>query len=267
MKRVLLVDADILAFRASSSVQKDIDWGDGLWTCHAYLSDAIFQFKELFEAICHKIKYDPDEDEVIMCLSDKDNFRKILNPEYKANRKNSRKPTCYKGLVEWIKSHYVYEVEKYFEGDDIISWLAYKLNEEDKDVWVVSGDKDFLTVPNVTFFDFLRDKTTVVDEKTAVYNLMYQVIIGDKADNYFGIPGYGPVKAKRYLDEHLDDLQGATVELYEKEGLTFADYMFNYNMAHLLDTSTYDGVNCIVLLRDKGDRLWLNQYEVEDSPV
>lgn len=267
MKRVLLVDADILAFRASSSVQKDIDWGDGLWTCHAYLSDAIFQFKEMFEAICHKIKYDPDEDEVIMCLSDKDNFRKILNPEYKANRKNSRKPTCYKGLVEWIQEHYKCESMKYFEGDDVISWLASEFNAENKDVWVISGDKDFLTVPNVTFFDFLRDKTTVVDEKTATYNLMYQVIIGDKADNYFGIPGYGPVKAKRYLDEHLDNLQGATVELYEKEGLTFADYMFNFNMAHLLDTSTYDGVNCIVLLRDKGDRLWLNQYEVEDTPV
>lgn len=261
MKRVILVDADILAFRASSSVQKDIDWGDGLWTCHAYLSDAQFQFNEMLEAIYHKIKYDPDEDEVIMCLSDKDNFRKIINPEYKANRKNSRKPTCYKGLVEWIKSHYVYEVEKYFEGDDIISWLAYKLNEEDKDVWIVSGDKDFLTVPNVTFFDFLRDKTTVVDEKTAVYNLMYQTIIGDKADNYFGIPGYGPVKAKRYLDEHLDNLQDATVALYEKEGLTFADYMFNYNMAHLLDTSTYDGENCIVLLTDKGERMWIKQVE------
>lgn len=261
MKRFILVDADILAFRASSSVQKDIDWGDGLWTCHAYLNDAIFQFNEMFEAICHKIKYDPDEDKVIMCLSDKDNFRKIINPEYKANRKNSRKPTCYKGMVEWIKEHFKYESEKYFEGDDMISWLADVLNGEGEDVWVVSGDKDFLTVPNVTFYDFLRDKTTVVDEKTALYNLMYQTIIGDKADNYFGIPGYGPVKAKRYLDEHLDDLRGATISLYEKEGLTFADYCFNFNMAHLLDTCTYDGENCIYLLKDKGDPMWIKQID------
>ena len=26
----LLIDGDILAYKASSSVQKDIDWGDGL---------------------------------------------------------------------------------------------------------------------------------------------------------------------------------------------------------------------------------------------
>lgn len=254
MKRVILVDADILAFRASSSVQKDIDWGDGLWTCHAYLSDAIFQFNEMFEAICHKIKYDPDEDKVIMCLSDKDNFRKLINPEYKANRKNSRKPTCYKGLVEWIKSHYVYEVEKYFEGDDIISWLACLNNGDPSwNIWIISGDKDFLTVPDVTFFDFLRGKQTVVDYKTALYNLMYQVIIGDKADNYFGVPGYGPVKARRYLDEHKDEnLVEATINLYKKEGLTLADFYFNYNMAHLIDDSIYDGKQ-IMIVKDKDD--------------
>lgn len=58
----LLIDGDILAYKASSSVQKDIDWGDGLWTCHAYLEDAIEQFRNLLDNILFVLKETTLED-------------------------------------------------------------------------------------------------------------------------------------------------------------------------------------------------------------
>ena len=51
-----LIDGDLLAYKASSAVQKDIYWGDGLYTCHAYLDDAIDQFKELMGDIKDTLK-------------------------------------------------------------------------------------------------------------------------------------------------------------------------------------------------------------------
>ena len=36
----LLLDADIVAFKAASSAEQPIYWGDGLWTLHSYESDA-----------------------------------------------------------------------------------------------------------------------------------------------------------------------------------------------------------------------------------
>ena len=35
-----LVDADIVAFKAASAAEKPINWGDGLWTLHAYEEEA-----------------------------------------------------------------------------------------------------------------------------------------------------------------------------------------------------------------------------------
>jgi 5'-3' exonuclease len=91
----LLIDGDILAYKASSSVQKDIDWGDGLWTCHAYLEDAVEQFRNLLDNILFALKETTLEDysisDMMFFFSDEDNFRKHYLPEYKSNRRNSRK--------------------------------------------------------------------------------------------------------------------------------------------------------------------------------
>ncbi len=106
----LLIDGDIIAYKASSSVQKDIDWGDGLFTCHAYLDDAIDQFKVILdgilEGIYENILYKYSTADMLFFFSDKDNFRKHYLPDYKSNRKNTRKPTCYNALVEWILYKY-----------------------------------------------------------------------------------------------------------------------------------------------------------------
>lgn len=70
MKKRILIDGDILAYRASSSVQRDIDWGDGLWTCHAFLSDAKEQFYNLSDDIINREVFGDDEYEIIFAFSD-----------------------------------------------------------------------------------------------------------------------------------------------------------------------------------------------------
>ena len=39
--RTLLVDGDIVAYKAATVAETPIDWGDGFWTLHAFEQDVI----------------------------------------------------------------------------------------------------------------------------------------------------------------------------------------------------------------------------------
>ena len=236
----ILIDGDIIAYVCSSAVQKDIDWGDGLWTCHAFLNDAVDYFKQLLGEINSSLDLkwqglDKLEwDNMIFCFSADTNYRKKLNPEYKAQRASHRKPTCYKGLVEYIKENYKSVSYGDLEGDDIISILStcFKNN-----TIIISGDKDFKTVPSSYFYNFMKDTLEYTSEVDAYKNLLKQVLTGDTADNYKGCPKVGAVTAKKLLDIDMDVnllWSNVVVDKFRKAGLGEVDALDNFYMAYLL---------------------------------
>ena len=236
----ILIDGDIIAYVCSSAVQKDIDWGDGLWTCHAFLNDAVDYFKQLLDEINSSLdlKWKRPEklewDNMIFCFSADTNYRKKLNPEYKAQRVSHRKPTCYKGLVEYIKENYISISYGDLEGDDIISIISTCFKN---DTVIISGDKDFKTVPCSFFYNFMKNTLEYTDEKTAYKNLLKQVLTGDTADNYKGCPKVGSVTAQKLIDTNIDiNLLwfSIVVDKFKKAGLTEEDALANFNMAYLL---------------------------------
>ena len=93
---LLLIDADILAFKAAASAETPLNWGDGLWTLHAWEDDVALSVNEQI----NKLKSEAPVQDVILALSDTDNFRKKLAPYYKANRENVRKPMLLKFAKE-----------------------------------------------------------------------------------------------------------------------------------------------------------------------
>lgn len=248
MKRILL-DADILCYRSASAVQKDIDWGDGLYTCHAYLSDAeevLFNTLQDIEDKLHGYGYDINKDyKWIFCFSGKNNFRKNINPEYKSNRANHRKPTCYYALIESLKSSLsgdrcIWMKEDSLEGDDLIGILA-TFNSSDDNI-IVSMDKDFKTIP----CDYLNFSTGERYSNNwmyinTFYNIMYQTMKGDVVDGYKGAKGYGDKKAMSLIKEYENkplELWNAVVKEAFKGNLEEA--LMNYRMAHLLWSGEYD---------------------------
>lgn len=234
-KPFLLIDGDIIAYKASSAVQKDIDWGDNLWTCHAYLDDAIEQFKVILDGILEGLHEHTLErysvSDMLFFFSDKDNFRKHYLPDYKSNRKNTRKPTCYNALVEWVFYNYKrIKPIKYLEADDAIGIYATTYEES----IIVSMDKDFKTIP-AKFFDFGRGEFKVISKDEADYWHMYQTLVGDITDGYKGCPSYGPKKAKKTLSNiPADSLWDTVVKAYEEEGLTKDDAILQATMARIL---------------------------------
>ena len=80
--RKLLVDGDILAFMCSTACEVPTKWNDDLWTLHASEEESITKLADTltyYEEVCFIGK-------VVIALSDKDNFRRKVNPEYKSNR-------------------------------------------------------------------------------------------------------------------------------------------------------------------------------------
>ena len=98
---LLLIDGDIIAYKAAASAETPINWGDGLWSLHAFEPDVEARLEDQI----HKLMEAPAQD-CIITLSDKANFRKEVAPYYKANRKDVRKPMLLGWAREYLTSKY-----------------------------------------------------------------------------------------------------------------------------------------------------------------
>lgn len=233
---LLLIDADITAFSSATRAEEEIQWDDDTWTIHADLNKA----KEHFDYLLKSYQESTGEKEFKLCFTGLENFRKSLNPTYKANRKG-RKPVGYSALKEWAMDTYPSFCKPTLEADDCMGILATKFPGK---TIIVTMDKDLLTVPG-KMYKLNVDGTGewyTTDEKEANYRFLTQAMTGDATDGYSGIPGVGPKKAEELLQKH-----GAvwkTVEdAYIKAGLTRDDAILNARMAYILRQQDWDFVN------------------------
>ena len=83
MSNTILIDGDIVAYKAALTCEQSINWGDDLWTLHANpavakarVDETIAAWKKAFAA-----------DVVKVAITGSENFRKGILPSYKENRK------------------------------------------------------------------------------------------------------------------------------------------------------------------------------------
>ena len=235
----ILIDADMFAYISAASVEREIDWGNGIWTLHADVEEAkavmLDKLDYAVESALRHLKYS-GQFEVIFCLSDSENFRKKILPSYKANRIGKRKPCCYKGLVEYIKENFTTYQRDTLEADDCIGILATIKQNKGKAV-IISGDKDFKSIPAYVY-NFLSNEFVNVSEADADRWFLTQCLTGDTADNYTGLPKCGKVGAARILDK--DCSWDAVVEAYTKQGFTKNDALIQARVARILRATDYD---------------------------
>ena len=136
---LLLIDGDIIAYKASASAEKPFNWGDGHWTLHAFEDEVNVRIEDQIS----KLVEDAPVQDCIVALSDKDNFRKKIAPYYKTNRKDTRKPMLLPHAREFIMGKYNTIIYRGLEADDVLGILGS--SNPDTIIW--SEDKDLLTVP------------------------------------------------------------------------------------------------------------------------
>jgi DNA polymerase-1 len=252
-KTTLLIDADVLAFEAAVVSEESIQWKDELWTVHADMALAKARVVNKIVEFQEKLK----TENVVLCLSDRANFRRKLNPDYKANRAKSRLPIILKQVKQWIIDELGGVLWANLEADDVISILATD-KAMDEETIVVSIDKDFKSVPGI-FFDYNKGEYHHPTEEEADNYHLIQTIAGDHTDGYSGVPGVGVVKAQRILEK--DGYTWDTVvTCYEKAGMTEQDALMNAWMARLLRVDNY----CFRTNTIK--RLWTpKNYQTKDT--
>jgi 5'-3' exonuclease len=142
---------------------------------------------------------------------------------YKYNTYKSGRPEKAEWLVYWepiIKDYFInkYQFFSYpnLEADDVVA--AYANLFKDRPWVICSPDKDMKQIPGL-HYDY-RQKTDVsmdtqvrivkITEDEADYNFWLQMLTGDEGDAVAGIPGLGPVKAKKLLSEVVDHMMYMT---------------------------------------------------------
>lgn len=232
MNKTLLIDADVLAFEASVIAEESIEWKEEMWTVHADMALAkarivnrVEQFKEKLQA-----------DDIVMALTDRANYRRILNPDYKSNRSKSRLPIILKQVKQWIIEEMDGQLWPNLEADDVISILATD-KKMDEETIIVSIDKDFKSVPGI-YYDFNKDETHHVSQEDADRYHLIQTLTGDATDGYSGVPKVGAVTAKRLLEKEGYDWD-VVKKCYEDVGLTENEALMNAWMARLLQADNY----------------------------
>lgn len=200
----LLLDADMLAFRACAATEVEVQLSDDVWTRHSQLDVAREWY---WDHISRWIKdFDCDWDDVLHCFSDsRTGFRLEMYPQYKHNRKKP-KPIGYGAF----RSHVLQAGNSFFyqriEADDVIGLLASKLHTIGENYVVLSGDKDLKQIHgHHTWID--RDLELVSTEQ-AQRAFWMQALTGDSTDGIPGCAGVGPVKAERIVKafDFEDDL-------------------------------------------------------------
>jgi DNA polymerase-1 len=228
----LLVDADIVLYRAASSVECEVEFEEDVWVLWTDENEALEAFHNSLTALCEQA----NTNSYLLCFSDSSNFRKSLYSDYKGNR-TQRKPMGFKAIRERVFEEYKDKVIvwPWLEADDVIG--IYATTYPDMLIW--SADKDLRQIPgkHVTEFGIVD-----ISQQEADRWFYTQTLIGDTADNYKGCPGIGPVKAENIikLAEGTGKEWFFVVAAYLKAGLTEADALVQARLARILRASDWD---------------------------
>jgi 5'-3' exonuclease len=263
MAKVLLIDGDEFLFKATAAVEHEsrfnttlgsTDWNEPpihvLFShpgkARKVLDEMLERIFEGFETRKHFLCFSTPPD-LPFGQEVPANFRFGIDPTYKNNRTNSRKPLCYTQLRMDVEKDYTCKNFLGLEADDVMGIFATAPGKAQR--IIISQDKDMQTIPTQVW---RQGDLMTVTEAEADYYHMFQTLVGDITDGYKGCPGIGKVKAEKLLTVKDPDtkevtpawLRGymweAVVTAYVKAGLTEADALTQARLARILRWSDWD---------------------------
>jgi DNA polymerase-1 len=227
----LLIDGDMLLYKASAGSESLVQWDHDWWILGGNLGEA----KDLVSTEIDSLLTRFSAKQHYFTLSDQPTvFRHDIYPAYKAGR--SRKPLVYGALREWAIETYNVVVRRKLEADDCMGILMTGPRSKKEDMVIVSDDKDMLTIPGV-HWRLGELITTTEDEAFRLF--LTQALTGDSTDGYNGCPGIGPVSANKLLEKQGFSWE-TVVGAYRKQGLTEDDALLNARLARILHYTDWD---------------------------
>ncbi len=205
---VHIIDGSGYIFRAFYAVRS-------LSTASGDATNAVYGFSNMLEKL---LREEQPTHMAIVFDAGGENFRHDIFPEYKVNR--SPPPEDLTAQIPHI--HRLVDVFKLrrfvvegVEADDVIATLTRRALAENRDVRLITGDKDLmqLVCEHVTLWEPMRGHRFGPDEVAEKIGVPPEVVgdalalAGDSSDNVPGVSGIGPKKAAQLLGQY-GDLQG-----------------------------------------------------------
>jgi DNA polymerase-1 len=235
-KIFLAIDANAIIHRAFHAYPPNLQTEDGLQV------NAVYGFTTMLLSALESF-----HPEYVMCAMDtsEPTFRHEIYPDYKGTR-----PPTDQSLIdqmpmveEVLNSFNIPIIKKEgYEADDILGTLSKytstgKWQDEDMDMYILSGDKDLLQLvredvyvclPNGSFKNLEVYDTDKVKEKygyTPEQVVDYKAMVGDSSDNIPGIKGVGDKTATSLLEEYggLDSIYKHVDELSTRQKNLFTE--------------------------------------------
>ena len=165
--------------------------------------------------------------EIVVLGDGGSDYRKEIDPEYKANRKEryadqteEEKQEFLNFLGEFQKTVELCNEKGYLtikyngvEADDIAAVICQAREELGlEEIWLVSSDKDWdlLVNENISRFSTVTRKETTMGNWDEHYDfepdkyLTFKCLTGDKGDNVPGVNGIGPKRASSLIADYGD---------------------------------------------------------------
>ena len=161
------IDGDLIAFRCSASVGLEGEEEIAILRTDKLMRDLLYN-TESTSYNCY--------------LSGRNNFRKKVNPEYKANRKDKEPPRWLQSCREYLIKEWNAVVSEGCEADDLLG-----INQHNTDSVCISLDKDLLMITG-WHFRWLDNEKIFVTPDQGLKTFYKQMMIGDKSDNIFVLP-------------------------------------------------------------------------------
>ncbi len=206
----VLIDSDLVCYRVAASCEKRDK--DGSIISLEPFDVAVDRANKLMQQIIDETSATSYR----AFIGGPTNFRKAIDPAYKANRDNKPKPEHLQDLRAYLVTEWKAEVTENIEADDALGiaqrWYEGAWEEgEVEETIIASLDKDLLMIPG-KHYSWPISGTTVKGEiwhKEGIFREVSELeglrtfyassLIGDTSDNIFGVDGIGPVKAGKLL--------------------------------------------------------------------
>ena len=197
---ILLVDADSLIFASCYRKRETPD--DELY--YTNIEDSRAKFDEQFMSIVNHLEEKYPIDKILTFSGSKGNFRKLITPKYKANRKKQELPPLLDEMHQFVKDHYDSIWGYGVETDDMVARYWKQISDDigRDEVMIVSIDKDYKQFPCLMYnYHYKHKEILDISEEEAMYNFYEQCIVGDTADNV----NYFKGKGKKFAEKHFKD--------------------------------------------------------------
>lgn len=224
--------------------------GDSLMYTSSYKVSSAEEALQKCKRSIYEVLYATKADYYVGYLTNSSHkYSLAITKAYKGNRKDFVKPKYFSLIKEYLMDEFNFITQPNTEADDLCI-SAYKLALKEAYYPTISAtDKDLLQIEG----NFYNPRTKVFKSLTAdeaAYNLFTQMLTGDTADNIEGLPGIGPVKATKILNE----------------GKSFNDY-FNAVISSYMDYYSKDVFTGLSKFSENYQLLFLDRDKLENLEV